>query len=231
MPVMDGWNLTVEVDDVLRGQGADPAKIRARSPLLVQIAARAIEAGSALIHPRVAYQRYPVESVRHNRVSFAGGGVLKGELLVQHLAPASEVVILACTIGPALEELASRQMETDMIQGLALYGMGSAAVEALANAACRRFEDEAALQGWQTTIPLSPGMIGWPVDEGQAQIFSLIDGSAIGVTLMESAIMKPVKSLSMVLGLGPEIGHKGVTCDYCAMRESCKYQTHYTRPE
>ena len=64
---------------------------------------------------------------------------------------------MICTIGSGLEELANQVMETEMVHGLALYGAGSAAVEALANAACQRFEAEAAGHGWHTTIPLRPG--------------------------------------------------------------------------
>lgn len=116
-----------------------------------------------------------------------------------------------------------------MVYGLALYGAGSAAVEALANAACLYFEEEAAQLGWQTTIPLSPGMIGWSVEEGQPQIFSLLDGSQIGVRLTESAVMLPMKTLSLVLGVGSDLNRMGTTCDYCTMREICKYSSNHAQ--
>jgi hypothetical protein len=79
----------------------------------------------------------------------------------------------------------------------------------------------------EATIPLSPGMIGWPVSVGQSQIFSLMDARDVGVTLSSSTMMIPRKSLSMVLGFGAEINQRGRTCDYCHMRETCRYQDHY----
>jgi hypothetical protein len=229
MPVLDEWDLRLNVEAVLRGQGADPEVLRSRRPRLFEIAAQALDEGLPLIHARVLYERFPVEAILHARVRFVGGGELKGEALAQHLASVQEVLAVVCTIGSELEAHANRVMEKEIVHGLALYGMGSAAVEALANAACQHFELEAVERGWQTTIPLSPGMIGWSVEEGQPQIFSLLDGEQVGVRLSEAAIMLPMKSLSLVLGQGGGLNRQGITCDYCAMREVCKYQSSYAQ--
>lgn len=230
MPILENWDLRLSVDDILRGQGADPAVLRNRRPRLLEVAAQALKDGLPLVHTRVLYERFLVETILHERVCFVGGRTLKGKALVQHLASAQEVLAVICTIGPELEAYANQVMETEMVRGLALYGVGSAAVEALTNAACLHFEHEAAHRGWQTTIPLSPGMIGWSVEDGQPQIFSLLDANRIGVSLNEAAIMRPLKSLSLILGQGLELVHKGTTCDYCAMRATCKYQSSYAQP-
>lgn len=39
--------------------------------------------------------------------------------------------------------------------------------------------------------------------------------------------MIPQKSLTMVLGVGAEMKSSARTCDYCTMRETCRYQDHY----
>ena len=72
-------------------------------------------------------------------------------------------------------------------------------------------------------------MVGWSVEEGQPQIFSLLDSSQVEVRLTDSAIMLPLKSLSLVLGMGPGLNRQGTTCDFCAMREVCKYQSDYAQ--
>ncbi len=230
MPILNQWDLRLDTDAVLRGQGADPITLRLRRPHLFEVASQALDEALPILHPQVLYESFPVEAVQHTRIRLAGGNELKSETLAQHLGPAKEVLVALCTIGPDLEERVSRVMETDMVRGLALYGVGSAAVEALANAACLCFEEQAAQRGWQTTTPLSPGMIGWPVEEGQPQIFSLLTGSQIGVRLTESATMLPLKSLSLVLGMGSDLNRQGTTCDYCTMREVCKYQSNYGKP-
>ncbi len=231
MPILDQWDLRLDADAVLRGQGADPSILRSRRPRLFDIAGQALDEGLALIKPRVLYERFTVESLCHNRVRLVGGNDLKGEAPVQHLGAAQEVLIAVCTIGGELEARAQKVMETEIVYGLALYGVGSAAVEALANAVCKDFEDEAAARGWQTTIPLSPGMIGWSVEDGQPQIFSLLDGSQVDVRLTSSSIMLPLKSLSLVMGLGPDLNRLGTTCDFCAMHAVCKYKNNHAKPE
>jgi hypothetical protein len=228
---MTDWDLVLDEDAVLRGQGADPAIIRERSPRLVQTAARALETGRSLLRPQVTLSHHEVKAVRHERITLTSGGFLSGAMIAQHLGPAQKIIILVCTIGTALDDLISEVTDQDMVYALALDGVGSAAVEALANEACRLLEVEAAQEGFQASIPLSPGMIGWSVDQGQPQIFTLIDGEEIGVTLNDYYIMTPRKSLSMVIGLGPDMGYKGKVCDFCAMRDTCRYQDHYDPTE
>jgi hypothetical protein len=67
-------------------------------------------------------------------------------------------------------------------------------------------------------------MDGWPVEEGQPQIFDLVDAAEIGLVLLPSGMMVPRKSLSMVIGLGADVSAKGVPCDYCSMAERCRYR-------
>lgn len=226
MEQKETWTLEITADDVLRGQGADPTAVKARSPRLFQLAEEALEEGLQLAEPRVVEERFSVESVGHDRLQLKGGASLKGEGIVHHLAPATEIAVVVCTIGPALDDRSSAVMDDDIIRGLALYGVGSAAVEALANAVCRQIEQEAAERDLRTTIPLSPGMIGWSVEEGQPQLFRLVDAGRIGVALNPVGVMTPLKSLSMMIGLGKNVADAGVTCDYCAMKETCRHRDH-----
>jgi len=55
MPLIKNWNLVLEVDQVLRAQGADPAILRTRRPALVEIAQQALEEGLPLLEPAVLY--------------------------------------------------------------------------------------------------------------------------------------------------------------------------------
>jgi hypothetical protein len=224
MPLLTNFHLQLTVDQVLRAQGADPASIRSRSPRLVEAAAKALEEGLPLLQPQALYRRLSVEALRHRRVYLSEGAYLEGELIAQHLAPAREIIAALCTVGADLEEYASAMMASAGVQALALEGVASAAVEALANELCSRIETEAASQGWQCTVPLSPGMTGWSVEEGQPQIFRLLDSTRIGVTLTSSYVMVPRKSLTMVIGVGPELLQGATTCDFCNMRDTCQYR-------
>ena len=227
MTVIETWDLRLDVDVVFRSQGADPAAIRKRSPSLVESAERALEEGCPLLQPRVQARRLLVEDLHHERLKLEGDGRLSGELLAEHMGGAQEAIIVLCTVGEALERRAAEVSKEDAVYGLSLDGVGSAGVEALANAACALFEEEATKENCQVTIPLSPGMVGWPVEHGQPQIFDLLDAGEIGVQLNESMMMLPRKSLTFVLGIGKELMAGGRTCDYCSLKETCRYRDHY----
>ena len=225
MPILTrSPDLLIDADAVLRGQGADPAIIRARKPVLVRAAQQAIQDGVPLLKPEVAFTRLRVHSREPGRVILDGGFTLTGEDVARLLAQADEVIAAVCTVGGEIEGRAAQILADDLVAGLALEGVGSAAVEALENWACRHWEEEAAAHGLQTTIPLNPGMIGWPIEVGQPEIFAILGRAELPVSLNEHAMMKPTKSLSLVIGLGSAVRAEGIVCDVCPVRDTCRYR-------
>lgn len=123
-------------------------------------------------------------------------------------------------------------MADDFLKGLALDAVGSAAAEALGNALCAQLKSQAQREGLQATLSLSPGMIDWPVAEGQPQIFEILKNEQknypdFHVGLNSNDVMLPRKSVSFVMGFGVQVNKQGRTCDICAMKETCRYQEHY----
>jgi hypothetical protein len=227
MELQQNLNVIFDVDAVLRGQGADASILRSRRPNLVKVAEDAMHESYSLLHPRVIYQDLPVQGWLHQRLLLEGGRKLESKLIAQHLAGSTRLIVMLVTIGDALEQQVSQIWDKNMVYALALDGAGSAAVEALANAACQYFEQQAAELGLQASIPLSPGMVDWAVSDGQPQIFQLLGEAGALVQLTPSCIMVPKKSLTMVMGLGDHMQSSGKTCDYCNMRLTCCYQDHY----
>jgi hypothetical protein len=221
------WDLSLTIDHVLRGQGADPLRLRQRRPALVEIAAWALQEGLPLLQPVVLAQEFQIQSVRHEELILASQVRLKSALLTQHLAGARKVVMMVCTVGPQLEAITTEMMASDPLQALALEGVGTAAVEMLATLVANRWETRSQAGGLSASIPLSPGMVGWPVEVGQQQIFSTLNTAAIGVRLTEGGMMVPRMSISQLLGFGERMVLQGRTCDYCNLKETCRYQDHY----
>jgi hypothetical protein len=136
------------------------------------------------------------------------------------------VAVVVCTVSEEISRLASDQMKENIVYGLALDGIGSVAVELLSNDVCRWLDEKVAAKGWRTSIPLSPGDNGWPLDEGQKQLFKCLGQESDAVILTENFLMEPVKSLSFVVGMGEDIQKRGSTCDFCGLRNTCQYKTH-----
>ena len=235
MPILDHWELQLTTDQVLRAQGADPEIILARQPNLVKTTQEAITWGQSLLQPTVLYEKYVVSGLTHERLDLVphdsdhGKYSLSGPLIAQHMARANEIMVMLCTIGSGLDDSVSSLFNIDPMLALALDGVGSAAVEMLTIKACNYFEREVKNDGLYTTMPLNPGMVGWPLDIGQQQIFSLLDGEEINVSLTDSWMMVPNKSLSLVMGIGPNVSAYETSCEYCSLKGICKYQNHYAK--
>jgi hypothetical protein len=227
MELQQKLELIFDVDAVLRGQGADASILRARRPGLVKVAEDAMQESLSLLMSKVVYQEFVVEGVKHESLLLERGQKIESKLIAQQLAAASKIIVILATIGVELEERVSKIWEADMVYALALDGAGSASVEALANAACLYFENQAAEEGLQASIPFSPGMVDWTVATGQPQIFKLLGEVGTIVNLTSSFIMIPRKSLTMVMGFGADMKSSGRTCDFCIMRGTCRYQDHY----
>jgi hypothetical protein len=227
MPLLDGSALAIDVDDVLRAQATDPPAIRARQPGLVEAAERALEEGLPLLQLGVLEERRHVVATRHGRLTLEHGIVLGGRLVGEHLRGASEVVAVLCTVGEEIEVRRRQVFTDDPVVGLALEGVALAALEALRAGVCDQVEQLAAAEGVGVSVPLSPGMEGWPAAEGQASLFALLPAERIGVRLTKCGVMRPAKSLTFVLGLGRQVEGSGTMCDICGVRTRCDVREHY----
>jgi len=209
---------------VLRAQGADPEVVRRHKSSAVGVAEQAVAAGKPLLQPVVVSETFAVREFRHEHVWLVSGGYLSGPLIAEHLHAAESVVVAVCSIGSVLEEKASGCFAEDPALSVALDAFGSAAVDLVASAMCERVDQRAEAEELRTTVPLSPGLVGWPVAGGQRQIFSLLDGASAGVSLNAGFMMLPKKSTSMVIGLGADVDHSGESCDYCSMVATCRFR-------
>jgi len=216
--------LTVDADAVLLSQGADPLVIRARRPHLVSLAEQAAREGALLAEPYVEWAVKNVRRFQHQSLELEGGGVLSGELIASQLAGARQVILGVATLGFRIEETIRELMISDPPLGLALDGYGTAGVDELVAWACRRADDIASQSRWNASIPISPGLIGWELGAGQAQLFGILKPDETRVRLMSSGQMTPRKSTTFVIGLGEAIETGVSPCAFCSVSESCRYK-------
>ena len=223
---METWQdiqLILDADDILRGEGVDPETARAKRPALLKAASEALRKGFSQLHPLVISQMVETVEHRHESILLKGGKKITSPLVARHLAGAEQIVLVVCTIGPQLENMTSSWMEKDPVLGLALDGLGNAAVEKVAQQVCARLADQAHAEGQQASTPLSPGEPDWPVEVGQPQLFALLDPSKAGITLTSGGMMVPKKSISFVVGIGPNMSQTDL-CEMCSLKETCRYQ-------
>lgn len=226
MSVIDNIPLTIGIEQVLRRQGIQNClKLQ---PHLMVLLRQLLSTVNELLEPAIAYESHTITEVRHDRLCLEDGTVLCSSLLSSLLAQARELGVVVGTIGPHLEEkVASYFGSNEPLRGLLLDGIGSAAVDCLAQEACQFMNREASSHGYNASSPLSPGMSGWPISE-QRHLFRLVPAEQIGVYLTSSAMMVPLKSISMVIGIGPNMPtwKQAEVCDRCRLKETCHHRVH-----
>lgn len=222
--ILCDWPITITVDMVLRGEGANPAKIRVRQPQLFDLAERAIVEGYRLIRPRVVFRRLGISGFSGPIVVLGRGHKLEGSGIARKLVGSQGVFVAVTTLGKQLEEEMSKASQENLPWQFALDGFGTAAIGALSNAVCRFFQELAAKESFRVTDQFCPGMQGWRLAEGQTQIFALLDANRIGVALSSTFVMRPRKSLSMVVGFGTEVRTSAHLCDECTVSAKCRHK-------
>lgn len=221
------WDLRITVDEALRGQGADPAQLRERRPFIVERTEAALARGCRLLHPVVLHREFRIVAHGAEHLELDSGPFACGPWAATRLATAERLVAAGCTVGEALETEVARAFAEDPTTGLALDGIGSAAVEKLASQACRRFQAKARAAGLPGAVHCWPGSPGWPTEEAQPQIFGLLDPDFdVGgeIRLLPSLLMRPLKSLTLLLGLTREPVPEEHECHICAVGGSCRYR-------
>lgn len=218
-------HLDITPDMVLRGQGADPNAIAKRKPFLVEIARNAILEGIRLIQPKVFYRSVEIDRISHFTIFLKDGQRIDNQLLARELFNVSSIYFIVCTIGKELEKKISSLFPVDPSFSLALDGYGNAVLEVLAAETWKIIGEIANNNGSESSMPFSPGMDGWSVQEGQESIFSILNPDSNDVTLTSSFQMVPKKSSSMIIGIGKNLKRDHTPCDFCPAKNSCRYRT------
>jgi len=151
--------------------------------------------------------------------ALAGGPTLDGAFISHLFEGAEEAVFLIVTIGEALEAMVSELFaEGESVDAVVLDAVGSASIMAVFSDALTRVWQETADRGWVTDTCLRLGQSYWDI-MGQQSIFQVISGENIGVSLLDSSFMRPQKSQSAVVPIGPDMKVHGDPnesyCRYC----------------
>ena len=137
-----------------------------------------------------------------------------------------DVALFAVTVGPRVSrEIETRFASNDYALGSMLDSAASAAADQLAGVAERRYRDELSRMGsvkpGTGVLRYSPGYCGWHIS-GQKKLFEALRPESIGISLNDSFLMQPLKSVSGAVLAGPSEMHD-ISMSYPACGE-CKTQ-------
>ena len=146
--------------------------------------------------------------------SHTGGICIAGEYMstsgkICHLMSGAETMaVLVCTAGHGFTEYTRKYNSCgEYLKGYAADALGSIVAERAMDVIHDELAKDVADKGLKVTNRYSPGYCNWPVDD-QKKLFSLLPSGVCGITLSASCLMSPIKSISGIVGIGPDVQRK-----------------------
>lgn len=141
-----------------------------------------------------------------------------GKILKRMLRSSERYALFAVTAGPEPERLSKSFMDSNQfLEGYIVDLIGSGIVDSVASQLHQHIKNHAEDHGKKTTNRYSPGYCSWDVAE-QQKLFSLLPDGCCGITLTESSLMSPIKSVSGIIGIGTSVKYEDFTCEICPMK-------------
>lgn len=197
-------------------EGVEPAK-RLASALDEWIAEAGVRAT-----PRATYIVLPVTDLSNRRLKLLtldGQETTFNGAIGEFLGAAEYVGVFIATAGPGVEQLATELMDQgDPLAGMIVNAVGAERAEAAESVVIDQLRESAREHDFAPTLPYSPGYCGMGLVE-QRTLFGLFGKTDVGVTLTDSCLMQPLKSVSGLIGLGPmdRVQAFGSPCDRCEL--------------
>lgn len=176
---------------------------------------------------------------------FDGEGANASDSVVGVVFPRADALALfTATVGKRVSERIQELFATDeSVRASMLDAAASLAADRTSELLAFRFREGLEQGGVDVDGPhvlgYSPGYCGWHVS-GQKRLFDFLDPGRVGITLNDSFLMTPMKSVSGVLAAGPTSAHDfaarfsycGACRDHsCAARIRGLHVLDGTRPE
>lgn len=149
---------------------------------------------------KACYSRFPVICRENGQIRMPYGEIISRHL-ARNLQGCDEIYIFAATIGAAFDRMLVRTRLTSMAEAAVLQACGAAAIEAVCNALNEKLEKEAEAEGRSLCKRYSPGYGDLALDNQKGVFEVLNPPKYIGLSLMDTMIMSPEKSVTAIIGI------------------------------
>ncbi len=175
------------------------------------------------ISPKYTCRIYPLESCADGIACRGSSLVLTGRDIASHLEGCSRAILLCVTLSAAADQCIRTAQTADVTAGLIMDALASAAVEQVCDLAEREILAE--LPDLHPTWRFSPGYGDLPLAL-QGDFLAAVDAMRrVGVTVSDSGLLIPRKSVTAIIGLSDAPVQKGKKgCAVCNLSKTCPYR-------
>jgi hypothetical protein len=212
-------NPGVRTEQVLKGLGM---KLPDADQYLLDLIGELIIKSKELVSPRAGYvleEKVSFDSTLHKTI-VSGIKLNTGKIVTSFLKKSNAIVLFSCTCGYEVEKLSKKFMKNGHgLEGFIVDLIGSELAESVAGSLHDHIEAKLTGIGLGVTNRYSPGYCNWPVSD-QQKLFSILKENNCGIKLTKSSLMLPIKSVSGILGIGPDAKRAAYKCRICT-DENC----------
>lgn len=217
--------LKVNVSEVKRYAGIMSRKeSEFLSPEAEKLMHECIEEALPVFSYKVSYEAFSLDWKEDKPVLPFDAGDSKD--LSKNLSGSDSVILFAATVGIGIDRLIAKYNRVSPAKALFMQALGAERIETLCDLFNDWVKEEQKKENRDTAPRYSPGYGDLPLTV-QKDFMSLLDCSRrLGITLNESLLMTPSKSVTAIIGIHPA----GVTCKEkesgCAScsNENCEFR-------
>lgn len=214
---IDAELISVDPGEVLSLLGSSGGSVDQHTLELIETYGAACK---ELMEPRGGYRLMDVlDPGSPGEVGIEGISFKTGKIVRNMLRNAEQYAFFVATAGPGPETLSRSLMEKGhFLEGYIVDLIGSGIVESVAAHLHRLIKNRAESRGKRVTNRYSPGYCSWDVSE-QQKLFGLLPPGFCGISLSESSLMQPIKSVSGIIGIGSMVRYQDYPCEVCPMKQ------------
>lgn len=171
---------------------------------------------------KVCYMRFSVKC--EGDTLDIGFTKTNSKALIKNLDGCDEIVLFGATIGLEFDRLIQRYMRLSPAKSFVLQAIGAERIESLCDEFNREISEDARENEKYTCPRFSAGYGDFALDV-QKDIFSVLDAPRkIGLTLNDSLIMSPSKSVTAIIGISDMMSCEIHKCASCR-KTDCEYRS------
>lgn len=212
--------MEVNKRETLRYLGYRGQEIDSNLEQLIEEATKELEHS---ITPKSVHQEFDCLVTSDTQVQI-GPIHISSKNLAKNLKGCQRAILFAATIGSSADTLIKRYSITNLAKASVIQAAGAALIETFCDSLEESIREEATKRNLYLRPRFSPGYGDFSL-EHQRDIFNLLECSKrIGLTLTDTCLMVPSKSVTAIIGLSsiPNNCHKE-KCSSCTNSE-CEYR-------
>lgn len=172
---------------------------------------------------KVIYQKLPLIKKTDKVIISTPSCQTKSKDLIKLFKHSASCIVMAATLGYAVDIEIHRLQKIDMLEAMILDACASAYIEIVCDKAELNIMKDLE-EGTYLTMRFSPGYGDVPLSLNKAILNFLMAQKRIGLSLTETLMLLPTKSVTALLGLSNQKENRAKSCVNCTLVTTCIYR-------